>query len=151
MAKRSLSSCYKKFMYFILFFAIIFGTKEANSEQEDPSTWPGHLEPLASQNVKNPVDFVEEFPKPEDFFRDFVSAGKPLLIKNGAKISPAYKLWTDEYFVNLPGAENTSVFAEKQKKENRTLGGNEISFKEFVEKYNTSDIYMVNGVPDILQ
>ncbi|XP_028412670.1 tRNA wybutosine-synthesizing protein 5-like [Dendronephthya gigantea] len=121
------------------------------STEEDPSSWPGHMEPLGSRNVKHSVTSVDEFPTPQDFFKDYVSPSKPLLIRNGAKISPAFKLWTDEYFGSLHGAENTSVFVEQRKKENRTFPGKEISFKEFIETYNASDIYMVNAVPDILQ
>ena len=120
-------------------------------KSDDPSTWPGHMEPLGSRNVKHDVTSVDEFPKAEDFFRDFVVPSKPLVIKNGAKISPAFQLWTDEYFGSIPGAENTTVFVEQRKKENRTNPGMEISFKKFIETYNESDIYMVNGVPDILQ
>ena len=124
-------------------------TEEVSSE--DPSKWPGHLEPLGSQNIKHSVTSADEFPKPEEFFHDFVVPGKPLLIKNGAKISPAFQRWTDDYFVSIPGAENSTVFVEQRKKENRTFPGMEISFKKFIETYNDSDIYMVNGVPDILQ
>ncbi len=120
-------------------------------KSDDPSTWPGHMKPLGSRNIKHSVPSVDEFPKPEDFFRDFVTPSKPLLIKNGAKISQAFNLWTDEYFVSLPGAENRTVFVERQKKENRTIPGMEITFKKFIETYNNSDIYMVNGVLDILQ
>lgn len=130
-------------------FVNFVSTEEIRSE--DPSTWPGHMEPLGARNIKHSVTVVEDFPKPQDFFRDFVAPSKPLLIKNGAKISPAFKLWTDEYFVSLPGAETTKVYVEQRKKENRTYPGEEISFKDFIEKYNNSEIYMVNGVPDIIQ
>jgi hypothetical protein len=130
-------------------FANFANTEDVNND--DPTTWLGHMEPLGSRNIKHSVTSVDQFPKPQDFFRDFVAPSKPLLIKNGAKISPAFKVWTDDYFVSLPGAENTTVFAERRKKENRTIPGMEMSFKEFVQNYNNSDIYMVNGVPDILQ
>lgn len=130
-------------------FANFANTEDVNND--DPTTWLGHMEPLGSRNIKHSVTSVDQFPKPQDFFRDFVGPSKPLLIKNGAKISPAFKVWTDDYFVSLPGAENTTVFAERRKKENRTIPGMEMSFKEFVQSYNNSDIYMVNGVPDILQ
>ena len=128
-------------------FVIFVNTTETN----EPTSWPGHMEPLGSRNIKHVVTSVDEFPKPLDFFKDFVAQSKPLLIKNGAKISPAFQLWKDEYFLSLPGAENTTVFVEKRKKENRTVPGTEISFKKFIETYNKSDIYMVNGVPEILQ
>lgn len=138
-----------KFLFLCIFLQ--FANFACSEESMDPSTWPGHLEPLGSRNIKHFVPSVEEFPKPAEFFREYVAPGRPLLIKNGAKISPAFNLWTDEYFLTHPGAENTTVFVEQQKKENRTFPGMDISFKQFIESYNNTDIYMVNGVPDIIQ
>lgn len=148
MAKRTAS------LYLVTWF--IFSVKFSSTAEDvasagDASTWPGHMEPLGARNVKHNIHELEEFPEPLEFFRDYVGPSKPVLIRNGAKISPAFELWTDDYFLSLPGAENTTVFVEQGKKENRTLPGTDIYFKDFVLRYNDSDIYMVNGVPDILQ
>lgn len=145
----SLYSC-----FFVSVTGLVLFLKQINTEDlksEDPSTWPGHMEPLGARNVKHSVPELDGFPAPEKFFREYVVPSKPLLIKNGAKISPAFKLWTDDYFLTLAGADNTTVFVERGKKENRTFPGADTNFKEFVLKYNESDIYMVNGVPKILQ
>lgn len=128
-----------------------FVNTEDAPKTDDPSTWPGHMEALGSRNIKHTVPSLDHFPTPQEFFRDYVGPSKPLLIKNGAKISPAFKLWTDDYFLSLAGSESTTVFVEQGKKENRTFPGRDTSFKDFVLKYNHTDIYMVNGVPDILQ
>lgn len=54
---------------------------------------------------------------------------------------------TEEYFLNHPGSEKAQVFAEGRKKEVRTEPGETMSFKKFVERYNHTDMYMVNSVP----
>lgn len=150
MAKRT-SNVYLIFIASCVFLVKFINTEDAAESVGDPSSWPGHMEALGSKNVKHDVPKLEEFPEPQEFFREYVGPGKPVFIKNGAKISPAFHLWTDDYFVSLPGADNITVTVEQGKKENRTFPADERSFKDFVIAYNKSDIYMVNGVPDILQ
>ena len=75
----------------------------------------------------------------------------PLLIRGGAKSSPAFKLWENDYLKSHKESETTQVFVENRKKENRTKGGYNIPLKKFIERYQKDDIYMVNGVPEHLQ
>lgn len=119
--------------------------------QDDPSLWPGHLEPLAAKSKKTSVETLDTFPTPEVFFKEYVSKIRPVAIRGGAKLSKAFSLWSDDYFKGLPGAEKLVITAESGKKENRTNPAKEITFKQFVETYKTEDIYMVNGVPEFLQ
>ena len=86
-----------------------------------------------------------------EFFKNYVSPIKPVLIRGGAKISPALTKWTDEYFLSLPESNDFNVTAEQRKKEIRTFPAYDVSFKEFVSTYRKEDIYMVNGVPPFLQ
>lgn len=86
-----------------------------------------------------------------DFFANYVDKSIPLLIRGGAKSSPAFKLWQDDYLKSHKEAETFKVFVENRKKEIRTEGGNNIPLKEFIETYHDKDVYMVNGVPDHLQ
>ena len=86
-----------------------------------------------------------------DFFEDYIDNSRPVLFKGLAKKSPAFTLWDDEYLKNHPGADKSLVFVEKQKKENRTLGGKEITLKQFIETYQKEEIYMVNGCPKIIR
>ena len=119
---------------------------------EDPSFYPGHLEPLGARHNKSSVKTLFTFPKPQQFFQNFVSASFPLLIKGGAKLSPAFTQWTDEYFVSVPESDNFLIDVENGKKEKRTKGGlQRMSFKQFVGSYGDQDIYMVNGVPKFIQ
>ena len=119
---------------------------------DDPSFYPGHLEPLGARHNKSSVKTLFTFPKPQQFFQNFVSASFPLLIKGGAKLSPAFTQWTDEYFVSVPESDNFLIDVENGKKEKRTKGGlQRMSFKQFVGSYGDQDIYMVNGVPKFIQ
>lgn len=119
---------------------------------EDPSFYPGHLEPLGARHNKSSVKTLFTFPKPQQFFQNFVSASFPLLIKGGAKLSPAFTQWTDEYFVSVPESDNFLIDVENGKKEKRTKGHlQRMSFKQFVGSYGDQDIYMVNGVPKFIQ
>lgn len=119
---------------------------------DDPSLYPGHLEPLGSRRNKSSVKTLFAFPEPREFFQTFASASIPLLIKGGAKLSPAFTQWTDEYFVSVPESENFLIDVENGKKENRTKGDlQRMSFKQFVGSYRDQDVYMVNGVPKFIQ
>lgn len=119
---------------------------------DDPSLFPGHLEPLGARHNKSSVKTLFAFPEPREFFQNFASASFPLLIKGGAKLSPAFVKWTDDYFVSVPGSDSFSIDVENGKKENRTKGDlQKMTFKQFVENYRDRDVYMVNGVPDFIQ
>lgn len=76
---------------------------------------------------------------------------RPALFKGLAKRSPAYKLWDDEYLANHPGSDKEMVYCEPEKKENRTKEGKEVTLKEFISIYHNESVYMVHGVPQIVQ
>ncbi|KAK3735817.1 hypothetical protein QZH41_019916 [Actinostola sp. cb2023] len=122
-----------------------------SADNGDPSTWPGHLEPLGARSHKTSPETVDQFPSPRDFFTKYVSPLQPLFVKGGAKISPGFQRWTDQYFMSLADSKNHTIFAEQGKKENRTNPGKDISFHDFVKTYKEEDIYMVNGVLPFLQ
>ena len=125
------------------------------SQDELPSTnfdlHSGHLQPLGSQNVKYSLEVINDFLTPVEFFKVYAAPVKPVLIRGGAKVSPAFTRWTDEYFLSLPESNDFNITAEQRKKEIRTFPAIDISFKEFVTTYEQDDIYMVNGVPPFLQ
>lgn len=80
--------------------AVVFSVVTvAQSGLSDPPP-PGHLKPLGSHRAAEgeiaSVN-VDNIPSPEDFFKDYVFPGKPLLFRGAAKQMPAYSLWTDEY------------------------------------------------------
>ena len=140
-------------IFISLFISFILSlSKSESTAGNDPSLFPGHLEPLGVKHKKSLIKTLFSFPDPSDFFLNFASASQPVLIKTGAKLSPAFDKWTDEYFLSLPEAESFTIEVENGKKENRTNGDvKRLSFKEFVEIYRNNDVYMVNGVPTFIQ
>lgn len=140
-------------LWLALFFSFSLSpTNSVSTNLNDPSLFPGHLEPLGAKHNKSSVETLFAFPEPRDFFKNFASASRPVLIKTGAKLSPAFAKWTDEYFVSLPEAENFITDVENGKKENRTKGDmRRMSFIEFLKMYKEEDVYMVNGVPTFIQ
>eukprot|EP00795_Rhopilema_esculentum_P017207 gene17207-8752_t len=123
------------------------------SLSDDPSLWPGHLQPLGAGRPKMKVEEVDGFPKPEDFFKNFVHTKpkKAVIFKGGAKLSPAFTLWTDEYLKNHPDSETMQFDVEVGKKETRQGNMERRNVKEFVESYRHDDVYAVTDVPQNLQ
>ena len=142
------------YLIFVYFQLALIPVAEL-SQDELPSTnfhlHPGHLQPLGSQNVKYSLEVINDFLTPVEFFKIYAAPVKPVLIRGGAKLSPAFTRWTDEYFLSLPESNDFNITAEQRKKEIRTFPAIDISFKEFVTTYEQEDIYMVNGVPPFLQ
>ena len=117
---------------------------------EDAEKVPvGHLQKLGSHRpMEGRVEELQHVPHPIDFYEQYSAQSKPVILKGAARDMPAFKLWTDGYMKERYGGETVAV--EPGKKENRTrvaLEAKEIPFGEFLDKYNTSDVYMVDGVP----
>lgn len=122
-----------------------------SSDEPHLTKHPGHLEPLGARSTKRSLETISDFPTPEKFFETYVAPVKPVLIRGGAKLSPAFTKWSDEYFLSFTESSDFQIVAEQRKKEVRTNPPIDISFKEFVTTYESKDIYMVHGVPPFLQ
>lgn len=144
----SLSSTY--LLIICLHLALISSAKLSTGEPH-LTNFPGHLEALGSRNVQHSLEVIPDFSTPEKFFENYVAPSKPVLIRGGAKHSPAFADWTDEYFLSFAESSDFKIVAEQRKKEIRTHPPLDMSFEEFVKTYENSDIYMVNGVPPFLQ
>lgn len=75
----------------------------------------------------------------------------PVIFKNGAKRSPGFLKWTDEYFLNHPKSGKTYVDVEEKKVENRSSSITTMSFEDFVKQYHQIDAYLVTMPPDFLR
>lgn len=122
----------------------------ASSIDDNPEMWPGHMQPLASKQVKHDIETLTNYPSPQEFFSTYVKAKRPFLVKGGAKTQPAYKHWSDEYLANFRESMTSLVALEPKLKEDRTAKGYTSSFKKFLDTYKTKPVYMVNPVPPFL-
>ena len=97
------------------------------------------------------VSVVDGWPSPQVFTKEYIGRSKPLLMKNAAKVYPAFWKWTDDYFLNEVHVPKTSkVMLERFKKEARQLSPSFMNFKEWVKTYNNTDKYMVQDLPRFL-
>ena len=109
-------------------------------------------EPLGKQSGKQAlVKTVTGFLQPSDFYTNHVIPGIPVFFKGAAKSFPAFKLWTDKYLGSFEESKSYLVDIEEGKKENRSLGSQQPSFKKFLEMYQKEDVYFVSGVPEFLR
>lgn len=122
-------------------------TPEQRMEKQRLMEMPGHLQPIGSAGPFFNLKSMKGFPSIRDFFNKYVIPSTPLLMKDAATISPAFTKWTDEYFLNHPDSRKIKVYAEGRKKEIRTEPGSTMTFHQFVKRYNTTDMYMVHGLP----
>lgn len=111
----------------------------------------GHLEALFSHGKRLEVEVYDGFPAAEEFFKRFVDNAKPVLFRRGAMLFPAYTLWNDEYFLSFPESEESLVTVEVEKKENRSVPGEDIPFADFVRGLHSSGKYMISSVPEFLR
>ena len=88
-----------------------------------------------------------------EFFENYVRT-KPkraVIFKGGAKLSPAFNLWNDEYLKNHPDSEKMEFDVEVGKKETREGKMERRTVKNFVETFRKDDIYAVTDVPSQLK
>lgn len=133
------------------FMSLIGFSVLISAYSRDLTLEPGHLKPFGISKSTQICDEVDEFPQPDVFFGEYVFKKRPIVMRNAAKLSPAFKTWTDDYFLQVNEPNNHLVSIETKKKENRQQEVREMPFTEFVSIYNTSGIYMVNPVPTFIR
>ena len=121
--------------YLAVVYFLLFPVAKLSSDELNLAKHPGHLEPLGSQNTKRSLETISDFLTPVKFFETYVAPVKPVLIRGGAKLSPAFTKWNDEYFLSFAESSDYKVVADQRKKEVRTNPPIDISLKEFVQTY----------------
>ncbi|KAK6169680.1 hypothetical protein SNE40_020679 [Patella caerulea] len=146
-----LSCCSRIFLNF--FLVCILGCLDFvnTSEEIDLTKEPGHLQKFGTGRPGHQIEEVVGFPNPEDFFTNYYLPQKPVKLRTGAKLSPAFHLWTDEYFLNLDIPAKSKVHLETVKKESRQQRTLHMDFKKFVKNYMNTSYYMVDTVPAFLK
>ncbi|KAI8520641.1 hypothetical protein Bbelb_003950 [Branchiostoma belcheri] len=120
--------------------------------EDDPSLWPGHLEPIGSNAPVKRVDARKGFPSPKVFLEEYAISSVPVLFKGAMKDSVAHRRWnSDDYLRTFPESATEFKFVETKKKENRTQPVSEMTLRQFLGRYATEDIYMVQAVPEFLK
>ena len=98
------------------------------------------------------MDEHSGFIDPKTFITYHAIPSVPVVMRNSVKHFPAFELWkTDDYFLSLDLSNEEFVVVETKKKENRSIEAVDMNFQDFVEIYNETDQYMVNGLPECLR
>lgn len=127
------------------------GNKADPLNGNDAGIWPGHLEPLGAKAVKRPVPVVDGFLSPKAFYVDHILGSLPVVFRNGAKLSPAFRSWTDQHLQLRPESETHVVDVEIRKKEDRKQPVQRMTFSAFLDRYKTEDEYLVDTLPTFLR
>lgn len=112
----------------------------------------GHLKPFGESGSKSPVKEVDGFPA--NFFKDHLLRSAPILMKGAAKMSAAYEKWTDKYLREIgsrPENRKVQMEVEIKKKEVRDFGMKTMTLVDYLDIYNTSDLYAVTDVPSFME
>ncbi|XP_071113454.1 tRNA wybutosine-synthesizing protein 5-like [Haliotis cracherodii] len=134
-----------------MFGTVILGTSENDKQSpKDLTSEPGHMKPFGSGRPSRQIDAVDGFPDQRAFLRDYAFGSKPLKMTGAAKLSPAFNLWTDDYFLSLDLPEESIVHLETIKKESRQQDTEDMKFQDFIKIYNKTEYYMVDAVPEYL-
>ena len=120
-------------------------------KSKDLTLEPGHLKPFGEGRPSQPIEELIGAPNPSHFFENYVKPLKPLKMVGAAKQSQAFSKWSDDYFLSLEEPPGHTVSVETVKKERRDQNVKDMSFKEFVRIYNSTDHYMVNAVPKFIR
>ena len=91
-----------KFCLVVLILALQYASANENEQKEStPDSGagklpPGHLKPLGYHRpAEGPIDAVEEFPEPQEFYEKYVKPGIPVLFKGLAKRMQNFNEMTD--------------------------------------------------------
>lgn len=114
----------------------------------------GHLLPLGSHTQPEAVpEFTRDnYPTPEEFWKNFVKPSKPAVFRGGAKDWAGFTKWTDEYLVKNYGDSEMRLEGRKEKY-GRTpygvLGVGRDTMENFVKTYHDPEHkgYIVTELP----
>jgi hypothetical protein len=111
----------------------------------------GHLLPFGAVGPFHDVDDIGDIPAPSLFFEQYVRPQMPVKMSGAAKLSKAFSLWTDEYFLSTAIPSSNKINVETAKKEIRTAPTINMHFHSYIKTYHHEDWYMVDQVPQELQ
>jgi lysine-specific demethylase 8 len=117
------------------------------------SEHPGHLKPFGSSGpFKQIAEWTNDFPDPIIFFNDYASKSHPIVFRQALINDPHLSIWnTDEQLNTLFSNNSDIVHVETQKKESRKQDILSMTMKEFLERYQREELYLVEEVPSLLR
>ncbi len=145
MARRSSGQTRAFSLLVAIIITVTLQRTQGASEFIDDCT-QGPFVPLGEHSPsQGTVEVLTTAPTAAEFFANYVSKSKPVVIRGGARALPAFSLWTDHYLAENFAHEEIDF--EEGKKETRTGGGGRMTLASFLETYETTDRYCVTDLP----
>ena len=119
------------------------------ASQGQKGTVIGHLRPLGWQNPSSgQVDEESVIIKPEEFWDQYITPKKTVVIRGLLSASHITDLWTDSYLKREYG--NLEIKVTKKKNCN-DMDNHKVIFKDFLEKYRHDDLFLKVIMPAVMQ
>ncbi|EDV24225.1 uncharacterized protein TRIADDRAFT_57495 [Trichoplax adhaerens] len=110
----------------------------------------GHNQPLGMQrDPDGHIDTLTSLPTPREFWENYLSKSRPVLIKNAIGSSPAFNLWNDRYLKSNFGKFIFKIEGktEDQRKPIGSLGLGFDQLSNFLDTYEDRKVYIVSEMP----
>ncbi|XP_065916677.1 bifunctional peptidase and arginyl-hydroxylase JMJD5-like [Dysidea avara] len=112
---------------------------------------PGHMQPIGSHRPpEEGIEVLTSVPDPLEFYDKYMAKHTPVLFKGAIAGTPAVTSWNDDEYLSKTFG-NLKIGYEIGKKEDRMGNGSSSTFGEFLKRYKTEDIYLVDDMPDGMQ
>lgn len=135
----------------LLEIAQVLPIEDKKDESFTKKNHPGNGKPFGSSGPYLELEQTKDLTT-FDFFEKYVKSKRAILLKNFAKQSRAYDLWSDKYLYEASLIhDDVKLLVETQKKESRDQDVIGISMAEFLNEYKNKDIYIVDQVPFYLK
>ena len=117
------------------------------------SNHAGHLKPFGSSGPFEEIEEVTDgFPSPFTFFDKYLFKSRPVLFRQALVGDPHFSLWkSDEQMKEIFADNEDIVHVETRKKETRKQDILSMTMKEFLERYQREELYLVEEVPPLLR
>ena len=109
----------------IIFVLLIASSSLTNVNSDSSKDLPvGHLKPLGSHRPPetNLVDDLQEMPTPQEFWTNYVSPSKAVVLRGAAKQGRAFTLWTDDYMKDKFSGLEVRLEGKKEKSSRVPIG-----------------------------
>lgn len=139
----------------IIFVLLIASSSLTNVNSDSSKDLPvGHLKPLGSHRPPetNLVDDLQEMPTPQEFWTNYVSPSKAVVLRGAAKQGRAFTLWTDDYMKDKFSGLEVRLEGKKEKSSRVPIGAKGVgrdTIGNFINNYHTSgsNLYIVSELP----
>lgn len=103
----------------------------------------GHRLPLGSHQPPSlKVDVLELMPSSQDFYRFFVRAQKPVLLRGAARSWPAFRKWKDDEYLRRAYGDTPLKVEMRKRYDNSGLVKKVMNLSDFLNIYRTEDVYV---------